>query len=140
MELTKEQIEFLDKVCGGKNKWKLNSKGEIDVKNTVWVVYKNLTEFPVKFGSVDGYFYCYKNHLTSLEGCPTSVDGSFYCHGNQLTNYFKTIKEEEFPHWDKLNWSSILNEYPFLINIGKKYVKDLKYYLDNCPQTKLYLE
>ena len=182
MKLTKEQIKFLDKVCFGRDKWKLNSNGEVDVDGSVSMSSMNLTEIPVKFGRVDGEFHCYVNNLTSLEGCstsiggnfychynqltslegcstsiggnfychnnhltslegyPTSVGGDFYCHDNHLTNYFKTIKEEDFPLWDKLYWGLILKDYPFLINIGKKYIKDLKGYLNTIPQTKIYLE
>ena len=158
MELTKEQIEFLDNVCDGS--WKLNSDGEVDVDGSVYMSYMNLPEIPVKFGRVSGSFYCYNNQLTTLKNSPTSVgDGyscsfnnltslefapkrvnGFFCHNNPLTNYFKNIKEEDFPHWDKLYWSPILKEYPFLINIGKKYRFNLKYYLDKYPQTKIYLE
>ena len=141
MELTKEQIEFLDRVCSRRDEWKLNSNGEVDVDMSVFIVRMNLTEIPVKFGRVDGDVNCYDNNLTTLKNCPDSVSGYFRCQLNNLTNYFKNIKEEDFPHWDKFNWGSILEEYPFLINIGKKYLsKDFKYYLDNYPQTKLYLE
>ena len=163
MNLTKEQIEFLDEVCYRREYWKLNSNGEVDVDGGVTMGFLNLTEIPVKFGSVSSYFHCYNNQLTSLEGCPTSVGegfycynnqltslefaptsvgGEFYCSNNQLTNYFKTIKEEDFPHWEKLDWGWVLDGHPFLINICKKYLlkDDLKYYLDNYPQTEIYLE
>ena len=164
MELTKEQIEFLDRVCYGRKYWKLNSNGEVDVDGGVVMSGMNLTEIPVKFGSVkggrfycynnqltsligsptsieDGYFNCSSNQLTSLEGCPISIDdGWVYFYKNPLTNYFKNIKEEDFLHWDKLYWGDILRKYPFLINIAKKYIKDLKWYLERFPQTKLYLE
>lgn len=33
-------------------------------------------------------FYCYKNDLTSLEGCPTDVGGDFYC-TNQSVEFTK---------------------------------------------------
>ena len=165
MTLTKEQIEFLDKVCVGCN-WKLNSDGEVDVDGAVDMRDMNLTEIPVKFGSV-GDFSAPRNNLTTLKNLPMSVGGNlmlFKCSltkldyfpkhiggyifltDNNLTNYFKNIKEEDFPHWDKLNWCdvwrNILEEYPFLINIGKKYTtKDaLKVLLERFPQTKLYYE
>ena len=104
MELTKKQIEFLDNVCGGRSKWKLNSNGEVDVTGSIYMRYTKLTKIPVKFGSVGGYFVCSINQITSLENAPTSIGGNFLCHNNQLTNYFKTTKEEDFPHWNKLNW------------------------------------
>ena len=183
MQLTQEQIEFLDKVCKGT--WKLNPNGEVDVDGNVYMGYMNITEITVKFGSVGGhfecsnnqltsligspksieygdficshnqltsligspksiiggYFYCLHNNLTSLDSCPTLIEGGFGCsYNNHLTNYFKNIKEEDFLHWDKLYWGDILRKYPFLINIAKKYIKNLKVYVDRYPQTKIYLE
>ena len=159
MELSKEQIEFLDRVVEGT--WVINSNGEVDVDGDVFMDYRNLTEIPIKFGRVNGYFscsenqlttlknsptsvgedfWCSYNNLTSLEGCPISVDDDFYFYDNPLTNYFKNIKEEDFAHWDKLDWDWTLEEYPFLINIAKKYVKNLKWWVDNYPQTKIYLK
>jgi hypothetical protein len=44
-----------------------------------------MTKLPVKFGKVSGYFSCFENKLTSLEGCPNYIDGSFYCRRNNLT-------------------------------------------------------
>ena len=163
MQLTKEQIEFLDRVCDGRDKWKLNSEGKVDVDvGSVRMDGMNLTEIPVKFGSVSGSFICNNNQLTSLKNAPMDVGGVFYCdnneltsleflpmsfgggflhvHNNPLTNYFKNIKEEDFPHWDKLSWYDVLIKYPFLINIGKKYVKDFRLYLKNFPKLKIYLE
>jgi hypothetical protein len=138
MELTEEQIKFLDEVCMGS--WSLNENGEVDVEGRVWMRGFNLTKIPVKFGRVSREFGCSDNNLTSLENCPTYVGLAFYCSSNKLTDYFKNIKEEDFPHWSVVNWLYILEEYPFLINIGKKYFNGeyLKYYLDTFPQTKLY--
>ena len=138
MELTKEQIEFLDVVVKGT--WVINSDGEVDVDGNVNMSYMNLMEIPVKFGSVSGYFDCSRNNITSLEFSPTSVGYNIDCYNNHLTNYFKTTKEEDFTHWDKLSWVLILEEYPFLINICKKYRKNLKDYLEKFPQTKIYLK
>jgi len=135
MKLTKEQIEFLDDVCTGK--WILNEDGEVDVDSSVNMIEMQLTEIPVKFGRVEGHFDCSHNNLTTLKNCPDFVGGCFYFYDNNLTDYFKSIKEEDFPHWDKLS-GVILSEYPFLINIGKKYMIDLKYILNIAPQTKLY--
>ena len=180
MNLTKDQIEFLDRVVRGA--WVINSNGEVDVDGDVWMGNLNLTEIPVKFGRVSGYFwcpdnkltslknapikvggyfYCGNNQLTSLEFAPTSVGGYFYCGNNQLTslefapkimggtffyeknnltNYFKNLKEEDFKYWDKLDWEGVLEEYPFLVNICKKYTP--KDYMRGClemiPQTKIY--
>ena len=163
MELTKEQMEFLNKVCDGKYNWAIDPKGNIEVIGDVDMRFMKLTEIPVKFGKIGAHFYCSNNQLTTLKNCPdvvyygfdcsynkltslefapTSVWGDFYCSNNQLTNYFKNIKEEDFPHWDKLYWGSIIEEYPFLINTGKKYMtkEEFRGYLEKFPQTKIYLE
>jgi hypothetical protein len=141
MKLTKKQRGFLDEVCDGE--WTLNENGEVDVDGTVDMRNMNLTKIPVMFGKVSGEFRCAHNKLTTLKNCPTSVpNGGFSFLGNSLNGYFQNIKEEDFPHWENLDWFRILDEYPFLINIGKKYFNReyLKYYLKHYPLTKLYLE
>jgi hypothetical protein len=144
MKLTKEQIEFLNKVCYSRKHWNLNSNGEVDVEGYADMRGMNLTEIPVKFGRISGYFSCGGNNLTTLKNCPDSIGSGmgFYCYSNNLKDYFKNTKQEDFPHWDRLNWGDVLEEYPFLINIGKKYIDndDLKDILEDVPQTKLYLE
>jgi hypothetical protein len=119
MELTDEQMDFLDMICG--STWILNSDGKVDVSSSVIISWLSLTELPVKFGRVYGNFDCSGNKLTSLKNCPDYIGGSLnftnnnlssldffpdfsinninhYIHlrGNNLTNYFKSIKEEEF--------------------------------------------
>lgn len=44
--------------------------------------------FPVDFSMclVKGHFYCVRNKLTSLKGCPKFVKGSFFCCFNDLEN------------------------------------------------------
>jgi hypothetical protein len=162
MNLTKEQKEFLDRVVPT-GEWTLNSEGKVDVDyGSVYLNMEGLYKIPLKFGKVDGSFYCYnnnltslegcpdyvggifdcsENNLTSLEGCPDEVGGSFNCFNNPLKNYFKNIKEEDFKHWSKLTWRWVL-EYPFLINITKNYVgkEGFIYYIEKCPKTKLYLK
>ncbi len=163
MELTEEQIKFLDKVCYGRVYWALNENGKVDVGGDVKMNDMNLTEIPVKFGRVDGNFDCSNNNLKTLKNCPdyvggdfrcnfnkltslefypTSIDGKFDCYKNNLTNYFKNLKEEDFPHWDKLYWIYIIDEYPFLVNISKGGCCNINisYLLNRYPQTKLYLE
>ena len=48
----------------------------------------DLTVLPVilKDITVDGSFWCSKNHLTSLENSPKIVNGNFYCSFNNLTS------------------------------------------------------
>jgi hypothetical protein len=154
MELTEEQIKFLDVGCTNLYKlhsmneeilstWKVdNFKDEVDVNGSVAIQGMNLTELPVRFGVVEGIFNCSDNQLTTLKNCPTSVGEVFSFNNNPLTEYFKSIKEEDFPHWDKLLWDDVLSEYPFLVNIGKKYLGkgSLRFILNKHPLTKLYLE
>jgi hypothetical protein len=101
----------------------------------------HLTSLEFAPSEVGGGFYCSNNHLTSLDGCPDYVGGSFNCHNNPLKNYFKNIKEEDFKHWDKLDWVDVIKEYPFLINITKNYVskKNFIRLIEEYPKTKLYL-
>ncbi len=138
MKLTKKQKEFLDMVCFGKI-WNLNDKGQVDAV-AVNIYSQNLTEIPVKFGRVSGYFSCCNTNLTTLKNFPVEIGGWVDFHNNTLTEYFKNIKEEDFHHWGILNWILISLEYPFLINIGKKYMEsdELNYVLNNYPLTKLY--
>jgi len=143
MELTEDQKVFLDRVCYDRKNWKLNSDGKVDVDGNVNMTEMGLTEIPVKFGKVNGSFYCENNKLTNLKNCPDYISGvNFYCSLNQLIDYFKNIKEGDFKFWDKLDWYWILNEYPFLINIGLKYMAKVNryYILRQFPHLKLYLE
>jgi hypothetical protein len=120
MKLTEEQIKFLDMVCCSRENWTLNKNGEVDVPGgTVNMTNMNLTEIPVKFGVIGG--------LLRISG-------------NKLTDYFKSIKEEDFSHWENLDWFAILDEYPFLINTLKNYLDGdgLKDILDFHPLTKIY--
>jgi len=143
MQLTQEQIEFLDKVCGGK--WTLNSNGEVDVDWYVDLSSKNLTKIPVKFGKVHD-FYIFNNSLTTLENYPNVIknkNNSVYFYGNPpLSNYFKNIKEEDFKHWDKLDWDIALDEFPILIRFAKNYVSKEEFMnlINQYPKTKLYLK
>jgi hypothetical protein len=161
MQLTKEQIEFLDKVVE-RGTWTLNSEGKVDVEGWVQMNIMNLTQIPVKFGKVSksfscsdnnltslegapsevgGDFLCFKNNLTSLENCPDYVGGSFICFNNPLKDYFKNIKEEDFKHWSKVFLWGLTQEYPFLVNIVKNYVskEDFIDLIKKYPKTKLYL-
>ena len=169
MELTKKQEHFLKTTVSGN--WILNSNGEIDVDGSVYITksnnsfkgYKNL-EIPIQFGRVDGNFYIegglpFKTlkgiprscevlninniGIETLDYFPTDIDKSISILRNNLTDYFKSIKEEDFKFWDKIfDTHSFLSEYPFLVNIVKKYItKDrLLGAIQKYPQIKLYLE
>jgi len=165
MELTKEQLEFLDRVVKGE--WTLNSDGKVDVNSNVIMSSGEFTEIPFKFGRVEENFICSFNNLTTLKNSPDYVGGVFSCRSNNLTNldylpkhieeelyissnnlynFFKNIKEEDFPYWKNFMWvwgtSSLLDEYPFLINICKNHATRelLKEIIEKKPKTKLYLK
>lgn len=59
--------------------------GIVNVNGNVSIDYHNLTELPIRFGKVSGFFDCQGNGLTTLEGCPHTVNGMFVCQYNQLT-------------------------------------------------------
>ena len=71
----------------------INPDGSIDVNGDVDLSGIKLDHLPLKFGRVNGNFYCYNNRLTSLEGCPTIVEYDFYCNNNKLTTlkYFPKV-------------------------------------------------
>jgi hypothetical protein len=64
----------------------INSDDTIDVDGYVNLIgiLGNMEKLPVKFGKVSGSFYCHRNKLTTLEGCPNYVDGDFTCDDNKL--------------------------------------------------------
>ena len=58
------------------------SKGNLNLQN------KNLTVLPaiLKDITVNGFFDCSSNNLTTLENCPKIVTGTFNCSENVLTS------------------------------------------------------
>ena len=69
-----------------KEKGHQNSDGSWDINGDVDISRLGLTEIPVKFNKVSGYFVCSHNNLTSLKGAPEVVGYSFYCSHNNLTS------------------------------------------------------
>ena len=84
--LSEEQISWLDECARGS--WNLNpSTGLVDVDGDFYCAVQGLKDFKgVAFGHVKGYFNCYYNQLTSLDGAPKTVGGYFACDKNQLTS------------------------------------------------------
>ena len=70
----------------GITNYTINDDGSIDVNGHVNLINKGLTELPLTFNKVYGYFDCGSNNLTSLKGCPRWVGNGFYCNRNQLTS------------------------------------------------------
>jgi hypothetical protein len=64
----------------------VNDDGSIDVDGNVDLSWYKLTELPLRFNKVTGYFSCSSNNLTSLKGSPKWVGGYFSCSCNQLTS------------------------------------------------------
>ena len=58
----------------------------VDVSGSVYLAGRGLTRFPFQFGRVGRNFWCERNWLTSLDGCPRTVGGGFWCSGNRLTS------------------------------------------------------
>jgi hypothetical protein len=94
-QFIKESNEYIHSIC---EKWgiinyTINEDGSIDVDGNVDLTNKVLTDIPLKFRSVSGYFSCGYNKLTSLEGAPISVGCYFDCSDNKLTNLEGAPKE-----------------------------------------------
>ena len=88
-ELTQEQKDWLDECtyCTDSNWWINPQTGLVDVDGSFDCEELGLSDFKgVRFGSVEDYFDCRDNQLTSLEGAPRRVGVNFYCQGNQLTS------------------------------------------------------
>ena len=86
VELTPEQIEWLDKCTKGT--WQMNPQtGEVDVEGDFNCNMQEISDFKgVRFGKVVGSFYCWNNQLTTLVGAPQEVGSDFYCSNNQLSS------------------------------------------------------
>ena len=80
----------IDEICIEYNitNYTINDDGSIDVNGDVDLYNCNLTELPLVFNKVSGWFDCGKNRLTSLEFCPDYVGNWFSCESNQLTNNY----------------------------------------------------
>ena len=68
----------------GIENYTVNPDGSIDVDGNVNLWDKRLTELPLTFNKVNGYFDCGMNKLTSLKGCPRWVGSWFICSRNEL--------------------------------------------------------
>ena len=87
VELTPEQVDWLNRCTRGTT-WQMNPQtGEVDVDGHFYCSGQSLRDFKgVRFGEVGGCFRCENNQLHSLEGAPREVRGGFYCEHNQLTS------------------------------------------------------
>jgi hypothetical protein len=62
----------------------INPDGSIDVNGDVYLSFYELTEIPLVFNKVTGFFDCAYNKLTTLKGCPRWIGSYFNCGDNQL--------------------------------------------------------
>jgi hypothetical protein len=78
----------IDEICRkyGITNYIINDDETIDVNGDVHLSFNDLTELPLTFNKVTGWFSCSNNKLTSLKGSPRWVGGCFYCDYNQLTD------------------------------------------------------
>ena len=63
-----------------------NDKPVIDYDGDVIFSKCKISSLPIYFNRVVGYFGCYNNELTSLEGAPREVGRDFICFSNKLTS------------------------------------------------------
>jgi len=97
--LEQDRDEFLEQLKAQKRigNYTVRPDGIVDVNGNVDISDMNLTKIPVKFGIVTGYFSCYNNQLTTLQGAPEEVGewygGSFDCSNNKLTSLEGCPKE-----------------------------------------------
>ena len=63
----------------------INADLTVDVNGSVELNKKGLSEIPIQFNKVSGYFVCSENRLTTLKGCPKYVGNFFACNDNGLT-------------------------------------------------------
>ena len=124
----------------------INPDGSVDVNDDVNLFNKKLDCLPLKFGRVNGNFYCSHNKLTTLEGCPVevgetfdcsynllaSLEGcpkiigrSFYCDHNQLRSLKGGPKEVG------VNFDCSYNPLPDLIRKNNKYIIDILKFQDD---------
>jgi hypothetical protein len=84
--LTQEQESLLNRCTRGT--WAVNpATGLVDVQGSFDCSNQRLKSlYGIRFGTVEGDFYCYNNQLTTLEGAPQTVEGNFYCFSNELTS------------------------------------------------------
>ena len=81
-------METIHDICNRYNitNYTINEDGSIDVNGNVNLIGYGLTELPLRFNRVGGFFRCSNNQLTSLKGGPRWIGDDFYCRYNDLTS------------------------------------------------------
>lgn len=62
----------------------IDDQGLVNVMGSVGIKVKNLPQLPVRFGKVEGHFFCEECDLESLTGAPHWVGGDFWAQYNNL--------------------------------------------------------
>jgi hypothetical protein len=101
-------ISLICKKYGIEN-YTINDDGSIDVNGNVDLLWYRLTELPLNFNRVTGYFNCNCNKLTTLKGSPKWVGGSFSCINNQLTSL--EFSPDYVGGWFDCRWNILTNNY-----------------------------
>ena len=91
--MTKKQIEHIIKRYRTQLDRYTYRDGVVDVRGSVMLTDTSLRRLPIKFGRVDGDFYCHGNQLKTLKGAPEFVGGDFNCSNNQLKSLKYAPKE-----------------------------------------------
>jgi hypothetical protein len=128
--------EDIDSICEryGIENYTINEDGTIDVDGCINLTHKGLTELPLKFRNVTGYFWCSANELSSLEGCPESVGGYFSCSRNKL----KTL--EGCPKSVGGSFRCSRNQLMTLEGLGRTCFVSGNVFCDDNPCTRIYEE
>ncbi len=79
---------FIDEVCYIGEVFVQNDKDGVyvDVQGSVYISYCDITEIPVRFGTVTGTFSCFSTRLTTLKNVPHTIGDSLLVHNNNLTS------------------------------------------------------
>jgi hypothetical protein len=108
--------------------------GTVDVNGDVNLFNHKLSKIPLKFGRVTGSFYCQRNKLTTLEGCPKVVGGSFYCHNNKLTSLLGCPGEVPGSFWCYKNKLTTLLGCPGEVGLNFACSHNQLTSLEGCPR------
>jgi hypothetical protein len=150
---TKNQIEKILKSLNIKN-YIINDNLIVDINTEVVdISFMGLTEIPVKFGIIKGYFNCAYNKLTTLKNAPIEVNDNFYCSNNELINLNgipkiikgKSLWVEDNKNLESLEPLDLIKNKHLIINynvtkITQEYVKNYKnmQYINNINNKKLF--
>ncbi len=116
-----------------RNKITVNADGTISVIGNIDLTFKELTELPVSFKRVNGYFWCTGNKITSTKGFPQVVTGSFYCNRNHLTSLVGGPMIVGGFYNCSENWLSTLEGSPVVIQESFDCDDNRLFTLEHCP-------